>query len=165
MKRDSVNRFMFYFFILSANIYVSVLNQQIIWKISNWHIKRSYWVQIKNKRKKKRIITWIQPSCETRLQSKIWNLRVSDEWYIHSPGSIVWHSSRQMNDLEFSWVASRQTRVRFLIFSYVIILICSFQSPYQSQTGCSIMPRVSSWLATKAILFNLVHSVSILLIF
>ena len=54
------------------------------------------------------------------------------------------------------WVfMSRQTRVRFLIFSYVIILICSFQSPYQSQTGYSIMPRVSSWLATKAILLNL----------
>ena len=46
---------------------------------------------------------------------------------------------------------SRQTRVRFLIFSYVIILICSFQSPYQSQTGCSIMQRVTSWLVTKAI--------------
>ena len=50
---------------------------------------------------------------------------------------------------------SRQTGVRFLIFSYVIILICSFQSPYQSQTGYSIMPRVSSWLAAKAILFDL----------
>ena len=50
---------------------------------------------------------------------------------------------------------SRQTRVRFLIFSYVIILICLFQSPYQSQTDCSIMPRVSSWLVTKAILFDL----------
>ena len=49
----------------------------------------------------------------------------------------------------------RQTRVRFLIFSYVIILICSFQSSYQSQTGCSIMPRVTSWLVTKAILFDL----------
>ena len=52
---------------------------------------------------------------------------------------------------------SRQTRVRFLIFSYVIILICSFQSPYQSQTSCSIMPRVASWLVTKAILFDLVE--------
>ena len=54
------------------------------------------------------------------------------------------------------WVfKSRQTRVRFLIFSYVIILICSLQSPYQSQTGYSIMHSVSSWLATKAILFDL----------
>ena len=26
-------------------------------------------------------ITWIQPSCETGLQNKILNLRVSDEWY------------------------------------------------------------------------------------
>ena len=32
---------------------------------------------------------------------------------------------------------SLQIRVRFLIFSYVIILICSFRSPYQSQTGGS----------------------------
>ena len=46
---------------------------------------------------------------------------------------------------------SLQTRVRFLILLYIIILIFSFQSPYQSQTGCSIMPRVSSWVVREAI--------------